>query len=156
MSDKVALHAELVAALEAERERLVRAQKATAEGVTHEDARAEGDKDMRATEASYVARGQALRVEALDGEVARVRAHRPRGFGPDDAIELGALVTVEGRAGRTVVYLAAGGAGTRLGPVQVVTPASPLGRALIGARLGDAVEVVRGGGPEELEIVALA
>jgi hypothetical protein len=63
--DKSALHAKLVANLTLARDKLASAQKLSQEGVTHEDARSEGDKDMRATEASYVARGQAMRVEQL-------------------------------------------------------------------------------------------
>ena len=45
-TDKAALHAELVEALEREHASAVAAQKITSQGVTHQDARQEGDKDM--------------------------------------------------------------------------------------------------------------
>src|SRR5690349_18588003 len=92
--DKAALYQSLVASLTETRDRLVAAQRLSVEGVTHEDARAEGDKDMRATEASYVARGQAMRVEALESDLARVVAMKVRKFKPDDPIALSALVLI--------------------------------------------------------------
>ncbi len=158
--DKVALHQALVVALTETRDKLVAAQRVSVEGVTHEDARAEGDKDMRATEASYVARGQAMRVEALEADLSRVMATKPRAFGPADPAALSALVTVESDEGSRVVYVAAAGGGIRLETageaVHVVTPASPLGRALIGARTGDVVTYAKGDKTEEIEIVAIA
>ncbi len=55
--------------------------------------------------------------------------------------------------------MAPAGGGTRLevgeATVLVVTPASPLGKALVGARSGDEVEVHKGGTIEMMEIVAL-
>lgn len=122
----------------------------------HEDARAESDKDMRSTEASYLARGQALRVEALETDLQRVGAMKVRSFGEGDAIAMSALVTLESPSGKLLVLLAPAGGGERLGEggaVQVVTHASPLGKALLGARAGDTVEVRRGGGMEEVDVV---
>ena len=40
--------------------------------------------------------------------------------------------------------------------VLVVTPAAPLGRALLGAREGDSVEVQKAGAVEVLEILAVS
>lgn len=156
---KDALHRELVAAITAERDRLIAAHRASQEGVMSEESRAESDKDMRSTEASYLARGQALRVEALEADRSRVASMKLRAFMSDDAIAMSALVTLESSHGRVVVFLAPAGGGVRLGPdgaVQVVTHASPLGRALLGAHEGDTVEVPRAGALEEIEIVEVA
>ncbi|MBL9025442.1 MAG: GreA/GreB family elongation factor [Myxococcales bacterium] len=158
--DKQALLKALVAALVESRDRLAAAQRVSQEGVTHEDARSEGDKDMRATEASYVARGQAMRVEALEADLARAQALKVRAFAEDDPIALAALVTIGAEEGERVVFLAPAGGGVRLEAsgtaVHVVTPSSPLGRALLGARVGDVVTYERAGKAEEVEIVALA
>lgn len=158
-TDKSALHRSLVAALTETRDRLAAAQRVSQEGVTHEDARAEGDKDMRATEASYVARGQAMRVEALESDLARVVAMKTRKFKPDDPIALGALVLIASDSDKRRVYVAPAGGGIRLedpnGAVHVVTPASPLGRALLGSRAGDYVTFAKGGASEEAEIVEI-
>lgn len=157
--DKAELRRQLVQALEHEHETVAAAQRRTAEGVTHEDNRPEGDKDMRSTEASYVARGQAMRVRALEDDLARVVGMTLRGFDDDAPVALSALVELEGEGSRSVVFVAPAGGGTRLAlagvTVQVVTPASPLGKALIGARAGDDVEVQKGGVTETLEIVSV-
>ena len=158
---KEALHQELVASITAERDRLIAAHKASQAGVVSEESRAESDKDMRSTEASYLARGQALRVEALEADRQRVASMKLRAFTDEDAIAMSALVTLESSHNprRVVVFLAPAGGGVRLGPdgaVQVVTHASPLGRALLGARAGDTVEVPRAGAMEEIEIVEVA
>jgi transcription elongation GreA/GreB family factor len=157
--DKAALHRGLVASLTETRDRLVAAQRLSQEGVTHEDARAEGDKDMRATEASYVARGQAMRVEALESDLARVVAMKVRKFKPEDPIALSAVVLIASDTDKRVVFVAPAGGGVRLedaqGVVHVVTPASPLGKALLGSRAGDYVTFAKGGASEEAEIVEI-
>jgi len=156
---KDALHRELVSAITAERDRLIAAHKASQEGLVSEESRAESDKDMRSTEASYLARGQAMRVETLEADRQRVLSMKLRAFKEDDALAMSALVTLESSHGRVVVFLAPAGGGMRLGPggsVQVVTHASPLGRALLGAHAGGTVEVERAGALEEIEIVEVA
>jgi transcription elongation GreA/GreB family factor len=152
--DKRALRDALAAALERERDTMV-AQRISSEGVTHEDGRAEGSKDMRATEASYIARGQALRAEALEADVARVKGMPLRAFTPDDVIAISAVVRLVGDGGAAqLVFLAPAGGGTRLasaaGEIQVITPQSPLGRALVGATQGETIEVERAAATEEL------
>ena len=55
---------------------------------------------------------------------------------------LSALIQVEEDDAEVWFFLAPEGGGTKLkGGVQVVTPASPLGRALLGKRAGDEVEL---------------
>ncbi|MBA2542894.1 MAG: GreA/GreB family elongation factor, partial [Deltaproteobacteria bacterium] len=49
----------------------------------------------------------------------------------------------------------AGGGSVLAGDVQVITPASPLGRALVGKRVGDEVELKIAGKARMLEIVEL-
>lgn len=158
-ADKPLLKARLLELLERERDTLTAAQRAAQEGATHEENRSEGDKDMRATEASYLARGQAERVVALEAEIMRLRGLELRAFGPGDPISAGALITLASAGRRSVVFLVPAGAGTELvegeRSVRVVTPSSPLGRALIGATAGDVVEVERGAGVQEWEVLGL-
>lgn len=151
--DKAVLLGQVLDELEREWATLVSAQRSTSEGVTHEENRAEGDKDMRSTEASYLARGQAQRVAQLSEEIQRLKSLVPRRFGSTEPIAATALVSVEAPSGRLLLFLLPGGAGVRLGGgVRIVTPGSPLGSALLGARSGDVVEVLRGDEPEEYEI----
>ena len=153
---KQALRDELLAALAASLATARAAHAAAVEGATHGEARAENDKDTRGLEQSYLARGQAQRVEELATAVAAIETMAWRRFGAGDAIDLGALVTADedGDAHRFLIAPQGGGI-TLSGGVQVVTPRSPLGRALVGRRAGDDVEVQRPGGNRELTIVAV-
>lgn len=92
---KQALLEELIQCARADLDAAERAQRETAAGATHEEARPENDKDTRALEQSYLAHGQARRVEQLRLELAEVSALPTRAF-PDEApIALGALIEVE-------------------------------------------------------------
>jgi transcription elongation GreA/GreB family factor len=73
-------------------------------------------------------------------------------------VSLGALVTVDEQGASTTYWIAPEGGGSRLegGAVQVVTPKSPLGRALLGKAAGDTSEVTLGGRVRVLEIMEVA
>ena len=68
---------------------------------------------------------------------------------------VGALVEADEDGERSTFWIAPHGGGARLadGAVQVVTPKSPLGRALLGASAGDECEVVLAGRRRVMEIV---
>jgi transcription elongation GreA/GreB family factor len=151
--DKVALRAELLALLTAALETARVAHAAAVEGATHTEARAENDKDTRGLEQSYLARGQALRVAELESGVGDVAAMTVRPFEDTDPIAIGAVVTIAD--GQRYLIAPAGGGSTIAGDIQVITPASPIGRALAGKRVDDEVEVRIGGKTRELEIVAI-
>jgi transcription elongation GreA/GreB family factor len=153
-ADKIALLDELIATLAAALDAAVRAEKATADGATHEEAKPENDKDTRALEQSYLARGQSMRTEELRTGLAETRAVREKPPAAGGRVALGSLVEAD-EDGRTLrLLLAPAGGGTKLsGGVQVVTPSSPLGRALVGKTEGDLAEVAIAKGERELEIV---
>jgi transcription elongation GreA/GreB family factor len=156
--DKAALRDELARLLAAELATMNRAQKAVQEGATNEEAKPENDKDTRALEQSYLARGQARRVEELATGLAEVQAMALRRFDDETPIGLSAVVTLEADTGTRVVFLAPDGGGAKLGggAVQVVTPKSPLGRALVGMRAGDACTVTLGAREQEVVVVRVA
>ena len=141
--DKRRLLEALRADLAAELERATRHARDAAEAATHEEARAESSKDMRSTEISYVARGQALRARELERALAKLAAMPVRDLGVGDAIEVSALVEVQKDGRRSTYLLVTAGGGQRLGDtdVQTLATTSPLGAALLGLRAGEAVEV---------------
>ena|SRR5271154_4416636 len=155
--DKAALKDELIAVVAADLETLERAHKATMEGATHEQAKPENDKDTRALEQSYLARGQAKRAEELRAGLAALQSMEVQAFAPDQPVGVGALVTAAdgNRSVRFLIALHGGGSRLAKGSVQVVTPHSPLGEALIGKRVGDDCEVLTGGNRRELELVGI-
>lgn len=130
------------------------------ESEKREDARA-------ALEFGSLATGQSARVrkarEALADLASFANSGLPR-FGARAPIGLGAVVDVsiendEGDPEERTFILLPVGAGTELtGPggdgfLSVITPASPVGRALLGKRSGDTFEVTIRGEPREWTIV---
>ncbi len=155
-TDKESLRQELLAIVTQALEAARGAYAAAIEGATHPEARAENDKDTRGLEQSYLARGQAQRVAELEAGVANVTAMSLRAFGATDPIASGALLVVEEDGKRAKYFVAPAGGGSVLaGDVQVITPASPLGRVLAGKRVEDDVELKVGGKTRELAIVEI-
>jgi transcription elongation GreA/GreB family factor len=146
-------HAVLAALRERLAERLASltsAQQASQAGAVHPEGKQEHAKDMRSTEASYLARGLAERVETMRVGVATVAALELRPFGAGDAVRAGALVGLSDDDRELIYFLAPAGGGERIdvpgGSVLVVTPRSPLGASLLGARVDDEIEVELPGG----------
>ena len=149
LPDKSAVRAALGAALDRALATMAKAAQQTREGATHESSRAEGDKDMRSTEQSYLARGQAMRVEDLAEQIQRLAVFPMPAFDDDAAISAGALVLVDVEDAVRVFFVMPYGGGSVLDvggvEVTVVTPASPVGQALLGKQVGDSFELrVRG------------
>jgi transcription elongation GreA/GreB family factor len=152
--DKRTLLEAFKARLQQELERATKRAREAADGVTHEENRAEGDKDMRATEASYVARGQASRVAEMEEAVTRLAALELLPFAAGARIALSALVEVEHKGRRLHYFLLPAGGGEKVShggvEIQAVTTQSPLGRALLGLTVGDVAELpARGPGEPE-------
>lgn len=148
---KTELKRRVLAALDATRNDVMAAQKSTQNAATHEESKAESDKDMRSTELSYIARGQAMRVQQIETERARVAAMPIVQFDESTPLAVSALVDIG-----KVVFLTAGGGGQKHAVdgvlVDIVSVTSPLGEALVGAYVGDSVLVTRGGREEEVEV----
>jgi transcription elongation GreA/GreB family factor len=128
------------------------------EGASPDEKRA----DARvALEFSNLAHAQGRRASAGLDELALLDAFQlPKAS--TSSVAVGTIVEIEdGDEGRTV-FLAPVGAGIELtmpdgdGFVTVVTPSSPLGKAILGRRVGDTVEVVVKGEPREWTVTFLA
>jgi len=120
------------------------------EGATGKEKRA----DARiAVEYAGLARGQGQRAEQAFAELGALERFRPEQLPEGARVQIGAIVEIEDEEsgeGRTF-FLAPVGAGVTLtgpdgdGVLSVVTPASPIGRAVRGHARGDVVDVkVRG------------
>lgn len=115
---------------------------------THRTAKdAREDARSNAARAVNIANGQIKRHEAAREALELLDGFRVKPLGRGEPIGLGAVVEVEdGDTGRTL-FIAPVGAGEELtgpdgdGIFQVVTPNSPFGRALMGKRQNDVVEV---------------
>jgi transcription elongation GreA/GreB family factor len=151
------LRSELLAVLEGALETARAAHAAAIEGATHAEAKAENDKDTRGLEQSYLARGVAQRVVDLEAGLADVTRLELRTFGPGDPVAMSALVTADEGGEEQRFFLAPAGGGSVLtGGVQVLTTSSPLGRALLGKRVDEEVELKLPGKTRSLVISAIA
>lgn len=146
-------------ALAQEIARLQAAAHETRRGAVHEESRAENDKDTRGLEASYLARGQALRVEETVEAQTKLRFMALPTYDEESRIGLGALVEVEVQDDRQWLFLAVAGGGLELTvdaqQIRLVTPASPLGRALVGKEAGDEFTLTIGGRARDYEILEI-
>ena len=132
--------------LAADLQQATHAAEETRRDATHAEAKPENDKDTRALEQSYLARGQAMRAEQLAQEREQLRFLELPRFSRDAAISAGALVELEAEDGTTrVLFLLPHAGGTEVSVdgalVLVVTAASPLGAALLGRGEGDDVSL---------------
>lgn len=146
---KADLKRELLEQLEAQLATARASHAAASEAAISDEARPENDKDTRGLEQSYLARGYAQRVADLEAAIAAIAALPTT---PMQSVSVGALVTVREDDRTRELYIAGYGGGLELaGDVTVVTPSSPIGRALLGKRVDDDAEL----GPRSLTISAL-
>jgi transcription elongation GreA/GreB family factor len=116
------------------------------------------DDSRVAMEYAGLARGQKQRADRAAAEVSLLETFRPRPLPARAPIALGAVVEVEDSSHGRTFFLAPAGAGIELtgpggdGYLSVVTPSSPIGKAVMGRRVGDTVEVVVKGEPLEWTI----
>lgn len=106
-----------------------------------EETKSEGKYDTRATEASYLARGQAERVDDLRRARSWFEGASPA---PSPCVDVGALVELRMRGRDDLVYVAPFAAvpvELHGRTVRVLAAQSPLAKVLVGAVAGDEVEV---------------
>jgi transcription elongation GreA/GreB family factor len=140
------VHARFVAKLSAELEALTAAAKNAIAMATDEAHRAESKYDTFSLENSYLARGQAQRVEELRFALDRLQALAVKELNRESVIQHGSLVRLEASTGKSrTLYFCPGGGGEQVevdgAEVCIITAASPLGKAVLGKRLGATVEV---------------
>ncbi len=136
----------ILARLDTELQALMRGARASFAAATDPDSKAENKYDTRTLEASYVARGQAQRVEELQAALRGFRALS--NTTATSAVQVGSLIGLKMAGGTDHYFIgpAEGGLeivieGTEL---MVITPASPLGARLMGRATGDKVTLPSG------------
>lgn len=140
-SDKAAIVRALAAAVREQCAAVERVAALARDEASSEESKSEGKYDTRATEASYLARGQAERVDDLR----RARSwFEDASAAPSPCVDVGALVELRMRGRDDLVYLAPFAAvpvEVHGRTVRVLAAQSPLARVLVGAVAGDDVEV---------------
>lgn len=150
---------QIEAALTAELATLATSARTAREAATHADSRPENKYDTRGLEASYLAGAQAARVATLSSQLQVLKSLDVKPLPPNSGVAATALVELAHGDQTSVYFVLAVGAGQRLtlgeACVQVVTPQSMLGRALLGRRAGDTVTVEMPQGPRDYEILSV-
>lgn len=108
---------------------------------TGEESQPENQYDTRALEASYLAGAQSKRVLEIENSLTAYKLLELKDFNKDSPIASSALVELELKGKRSLVFLLSIGGGLNVQfesqAIQVITTKSPLGDALIGLKTGD-------------------
>src|SRR5947209_980554 len=143
--DKKSLISKIIAHLAGELALYAKAARAAHAEATHEQSKAENKYDTRGLEASYLARGQSRQAAETAFAMQQFESLSVHAFGPQDPIDLSALVELEGNGERSIYFIGPSGGGTELRHEQkavlVITPQSPLGQQLVGRRQGDRLQI---------------
>ena len=130
------------------------------EASTHEENIPDNKYETLALEASYVAQGQANRAQEIKRALESYKQLTLRHLDDDSTILLTALVTLASKdtPDRTV-FIGPLEGGMKVvdhkNEIVIITPASRLGRDLIGKSIGDLVRIGSGSGAKEYEIIGI-
>jgi len=130
------------------------------EASTHEENIPDNKYETLALEASYVAQGQANRAQEIKRALESYKQLTLRHFDDDTPIRLTALITLAGEDATTrTLFIGPQEGGMKVvdhqSEIVVITPASRLGRDLIGKSVGDLVRIGVGSSGKEFEIVGV-
>ena len=155
--NKHSVHALILDKLQADLDIAQRAAQTAYETATHEENIAENKYDTLGLEASYLAAGQAKRVEEIRQALALCQNMALRPYDESVGIQMGALLGLEDEQGRQQwLFLAPDGAGLKVQlvgqPITVITPRSPLGKSLLGKFEGDEVDISVAGARQQFTV----
>ncbi len=144
----------IISRLKADHEVLLQAAKAAHAAATHEENIPDDKYETLALEASYIAQGQANRAQEIDTAIKLFRQLQLQQFTDESPIRLTALVKLEDQDGQLrTVFIGPASGGLQVTSegrtVQVISPESPMGQALIGNCCGEVFQL----GDREYEII---
>ncbi len=139
---------------------LTAAAKASYEAATHEESKPENEYDTRGLEASYLAGAQAKRVSEIREVLSLFQNLEFKDFGETDRVLSTALVNVsiDGKKSTLLIMPKGGGVSLRVEglAVQIVTPHSLLGEAILGKKVGDEAEYEAGNRLHTCEVLSIS
>jgi transcription elongation GreA/GreB family factor len=155
--DKQQLHNQITQTLRSLVDNAQRAVERAYEAATHEENIAENKYDTLGLEASYLTEGQARRLTQCQADLQAYEELTPKAYTENDAIGMGALLHLldeEQRSQMLFLGPAAGGVKVSIedSDIVIITPSSPLGKAVLKAYAGDEISVQIGGKVRTYEI----
>lgn len=157
--NKEALRDQIITRLKADHALQLQAAKTAHAAATHDENIPDNKYATLGLEASYLAQGQANRAQEILQAIQVFQQLALQDFSANSVIRLTAVVQLEddeGRSRSVFIGPAAGGLLLKLGEVElmIITPASPLGRELLGKRCGDLIEL-KSDMTREYEVVSI-
>jgi transcription elongation GreA/GreB family factor len=138
---------------------LVESAKSAHLAATHEESRAEDRHDTFAIEASYLAQGQAVRVQAIRKAIQELTQFAEGFTTQMKTVEVGALIEVKSLGKSTYSLVAENGGGTQVvvqeKTLTLLSPSSPLGDSVLGLAEEDSFTVETKAGLREFEVTAI-
>ena len=137
-----------------------RAAQTAYETATHEENIAENKYDTLGLEASYLAAGQARRVEEIRQSLSLYQKLSLMPFDEHKGIQPGDLITLENANGvEQHLFLGPDAAGLKIlhgeQSITVITSRAPLGQTLLGKGVGDELEISVNGSRQSFEVTQI-
>ncbi len=148
----------IIVELKEARDKAAQAADAAKATATDSENVAENKYDTLGLEAAYLAHGQSDRILQLEEDIRTFEEMEIKG---SSKVELGALIELEDDTGETsVVFLAPSAGGFKVShdglSIQVITPAAPLGKLLMGTEIDDEVNLELGRETRSFLVVSIA
>jgi transcription elongation GreA/GreB family factor len=137
-----------------------RAAQTAYETATHEENIAENKYDTLGLEASYLAAGQARRVEEIRQSLLLYQKLSLTPFDEQRGIQTGDLIALQNDSGAEQhLFLGPDAAGLKIQhddlTITVITAKAPLGQSLLGKREGDELEITVNGSRQSFEVTQI-
>lgn len=143
--NKIAVRNQILDLLRQELAQQTQAALVSREEAISEESKPENQYDMHSQEAAYLAEGQARLAAEIAANITLYESMTVPAIPSDGLVVLGAAVAVDHAGNRTWYFIGprAGGLEVNVDGMMllVLTPQSPLGRELLGKRVGDSVRV---------------
>ena len=157
--NKEVLRDQIMTRLKADHALLLQAAKTSHAAATDDENIPDNKYATLGLEASYLAQGQANRAQEILQALQAFRQLDFPVFSANSLIRLTAVVQLEDDEGCRRLFFIGPAAGGMLLPfdrveIMIITPASPLGRELIGKRCGEVIEL-KSGTAREYEIISI-
>ena len=154
------VHQRFIEKLTAELESITAAAKNSISTATSEAHRSESKYDTFSLESSYLARGQAKRVEELTFALDRLQSLLLKELNSTSPIQHSALIRLEtGDGKKRTLYFCPGGGGEQVTvdaeEICIVTAQSPLGKAVLGKTVGASFDVKIGHATHTYTVVSV-
>lgn len=148
----------IIEKLEVDLDIAIRAAQTAYETATHEENIAENKYDTLGLEASYLAAGQARRVEEIRQSLTRYQNLVLKPFDETRGIQSGDLIVLESASGAEQhLFLGPDAAGLKIRVddtlITVITDRAPLGQNLLGKFDGDEVQISVNGSRQSFEVI---